>query len=210
MSLLLDPNVAYFLLAFGSLFAILALFTPGTGILEIGAVLTLILAGYSLLNLPINYWALGLLVIGVVLIVMALRRPKQYVYLAAAIAFIIMGTLFAFRGNDGLFAINPALAIVVSVVNVSLLWFIGRRSIEAMRHQPVFDLDRLIGQTATAEHDIHHQGELQIDGEAWSVRSKLPIPAGSEVVVIGREGLTLRVEQVEPEVDNIGRGEFNG
>ncbi len=199
MNFLLDPNVAYFLLAFGFMFAFLALFTPGTGILEVGAVLTLILAGYSLVNLPINYWALVLIAAGVVLIILAVRKPKQYLYLVGAIIAIILGTLFVFRGKDSLFAVHPVLAVIVSAINVTLLWFIGRRSLEAISQRPVFDLDRLVGQTVITTSEIHHEGELQIDGESWSARSRQAIPAGSEVKVIGREGLTLRVEQVHHE-----------
>ena len=37
MEFLLDPNVAYLLLVVGTVLAIMALFAPGTGVLEVGA-----------------------------------------------------------------------------------------------------------------------------------------------------------------------------
>jgi len=46
----------------GFVLAVLALFTPGTGFLEVGALLAIFLAGYALFNLPFNLWALILLV----------------------------------------------------------------------------------------------------------------------------------------------------
>ena len=64
MSIFLDPNVAYLVLVVGFVLGVLALFTPGTGILEIGVLLALFLAGYSIYNLPINVWALVLLLVG--------------------------------------------------------------------------------------------------------------------------------------------------
>ncbi len=54
MNFLLDPNVAYLILVVGVILGMLALFTPGTGILEIGALFAIFLAGYAVYSLPIN------------------------------------------------------------------------------------------------------------------------------------------------------------
>ena len=48
MNFLLDPNVAYLILVIGVILGMLALFTPGTGLLEIGALFTIFLAGYAM------------------------------------------------------------------------------------------------------------------------------------------------------------------
>lgn len=196
MNFLLDPNVAYFLLSFGFLFAVLALFTPGTGILEIGAIFALLLAGYSMLTLPINIWALGILILGVFPFLIALKRSHQYWYLVLSIAALVIGTVFLFRTEEGTAAINPLLAVIVSSVVILVLWIIGRRGIEAISQQPVHDLDRLLGMTGLAGTDIHHEGSLLIGGEEWTAQSKTPIPAGTEVRVISRSGLVLQVEPV--------------
>lgn len=196
MNFLLDPNVAYFLLVFGFLFAVLALFTPGTGILEIGAIFALLLAGYSMLSLPINIWALGILILGVFPFLIALKRSHQYWYLVLTIAALVVGTVFMFRTEDGKAAIDPLLAVIVSSVVILVLWVIGRRGIEAISQQPVHDLDRLLGLTGMAGTDIHHEGSLLIGGEEWTAQSKTPIPAGTEVRVVSRAGLVLQVEPV--------------
>ena len=196
MNFLLDPNVAYFLLSFGFLFAVLALFTPGTGILEIGAIFALLLAGYSMLTLPINIWALGILILGVFPFLIALKRSHQYWYLVLSIAALVVGTVFLFRNAEGKAAINPLLAVIVSSVVILVLWIIGRRGIEAISQRPVHDLDRLLGKTGLAGTDIHHEGSLLVGGEEWTAQSKTPIPAGTEVRVISRSGLVLQVEPV--------------
>ena len=79
MNLLLDPNVAYVILVVGFVLGVLALFTPGTGILEIGALFAIFLAGYAVYSLPINLWALILLVVGVIPFLIALRKYKQWI-----------------------------------------------------------------------------------------------------------------------------------
>ena len=51
---LLDPNVAYVALVVGFVLAILAMVSPGTGVIEVGALFMLFLAGYAMFRLPIN------------------------------------------------------------------------------------------------------------------------------------------------------------
>ncbi len=76
MDFLANPNIIYFLLAAGLMIAILALVAPGTGILEIGAIFLLGVAGWAIYanNVPINYWALGVLLVGAILFYLSVRR----------------------------------------------------------------------------------------------------------------------------------------
>ncbi len=199
MNVLLDPNVAYVLLVGGVIVAILALFTPGTGILEIGALFMLFLAGYSIFNLQINLWALAILVLGVVPLVLAMRKSKQWIFLLLATLALVVGSLFLFRGEGGSPAVNPILVAMVSLVTVGLLWLFGRKGLEAFRKPPSHNLETLPGQIGEAFSDIHKEGTVYVAGEAWTACSKTFVPAGSRVRVISREGLILTVEPIEEE-----------
>jgi membrane-bound serine protease (ClpP class) len=194
MSIFLDPNVAYLVLVVGFLLGVLALFTPGTGFLEIGALFAIFLAGYSVYNLPFNLWALIVLVVGVVPFIFALRKTKQWYWLIPAIVSIVVGSIFLFRLDSGAPAVNPLLATVVSILVTVFLWFIGRKSIEAMKAQPNQDLSRLIGMIGEARTDIQMEGTVYVGGEEWSARSDKIIRNGSRVKVVNREGLVLLVE----------------
>ncbi len=195
MSLLLDPNVAYLLLVTGFILSILALFTPGTGFLEIGALFAIILAGYAVYNLPINGWALALLLVGVVPFIFALRKWKHWIWLIPSLVSLIVGSIFIFRNPDGSPAIHPVLAIIVSVVAVAFLWIIGRKSLEAIVIAPAQDLTRLIGVTGEVRTEVGLDGTVYIGSEEWTARTYGPvIPAGTQVKVTGREGLVLIVE----------------
>jgi len=196
MNIFLDPNVAYLVLVVGFLLGVLALFTPGTGFLEIGAVFAMVLAGYSVYNLPINLWALILLLVGVLPFVLALRKFKQWYWLIPAILSIIVGSVFLFRMDSGAPAINPVLASVVSVLATVFLWFIGRKTIEAMKATPTQDLARLIGMVGEARTEIDLDGTVYVGGEEWSARSNNKIRSGSQVKVVKRDGLILIVEPV--------------
>jgi membrane-bound serine protease (ClpP class) len=197
MTFLFDANVAYFLLTLGFVLAVLALFTPGTGILEIGALLTIVLAGYALFNLTINWWALLILIVGILPFVFAMRKRKQWYWLIGTVVFFSIGAVFLVPAHAGVDAVNPIFAIFLNMVSVFLLWFIGRKSIDAMKEKPAQDLKRIIGMVGEARTAIHNSGTVYVGGEEWSARSEETIREGSSVKVIGREGLVLIVEMAK-------------
>jgi membrane-bound serine protease (ClpP class) len=184
------------MLVAGFMLAILAMFSPGTGFLEFGALIMLVLAGYLTTNLQINYWALGVLVLGVFPFLLALRRSRQWVYLLFAILALLVGSLFLFRQPNGLPAIDPALAVVVSVTSGGIMWYIGRKAVEAIAQRPTFDLDRLIGMIGDTHTTINKEGSVYVGGEEWTGHSNTFIPAGSKVRIKSRDGLVLEVEVV--------------
>lgn len=197
MSFLLDPNVAYVLLMLGMVLAILAIFSPGTGLIEIGGLLMLAMAGYGIYNLPINLWALVVLILGVFPFLLALRRSRHWAFLLISLASLITGSLFLFRNPLGGQAVDPILATVASLFTTALLWLIARKGLDALHLQPSHDLKRLIGAQGVAVTPIEpgdSQGTIHINGEDWTARCETFIPAGSKVEVIGREGLFLTVK----------------
>jgi membrane-bound serine protease (ClpP class) len=194
MNLLFDPNVAYLLLVIGLIVAILALFAPGTGVLEVGAIFMLFLAGYGIFNLPVNGWALAVLVLGVFPFLLALRKSRQYIFLALAILALVVGSVFLVRATNGAPAVNPILAILVSVIATVFLWYVGRRGIEAIGRPVSLNLDRLIGMVGQAHTNLNPDGSVYVGSEEWSAHSDTFVPNGSRVRVIKRDGLILTVE----------------
>lgn len=196
MDILISSNLAYVLLVVGFMLAILAMFAPGTGFLELGALFMLILAGYLTTNLQINYWALGILIIGVFPFLLALRRSRQWIYLLISILALLVGSLFLFRQPNGLPAIDPALAVVVSITSGGIMWYIGRRAVEAIAQHPTLDLNQLIGKIAITRTPLNNQGSVYVDGQIWTAHSDTSIPVGSKVRIKSRAGLVLEVEAV--------------
>lgn len=196
---LMDPNIAYLLLVVGMVLGILALFSPGTGLLEIGALFALVLAGIGATRLNINAWALLVLILGVIPFFLALRKSRRWIFLALTIAAIIVGSVFLFVDADGQPAVNFWLALVTSLLAIGILWFIGIKGIEAIGRRKDFDLDKLKEVLGEAKTDVLREGTVYIGGEEWSAWSNTEIPAGSRVRVVNREGLILQVEQVQEE-----------
>lgn len=195
---LLNPNVAYLVLVVGFLLAIMAVLTPGSGLLEISALFALLLAGWEVYNLPINLWALGVILLAAVLFAFSFGKVRPLLFLGLSILALLVGSIFLFRVESGFQpAVDPVLALVVSTLSSGFIWFATRKTLETRRLRPAHDIDALIGAVGEAKTNIHDEGSVQVAGELWSARSERPISIGSQVRVIGREGFTLLVESID-------------
>lgn len=194
---LLNPNVAYMVLVAGFWLAMFALMAPGTGIFELAALVALALAGWSVSNLPFNWWALLLVVFGAGTLILAIFKTGRKLYLALSIAALILGSLYLFRGEGWIPAVNPLLAVFVSTATALYYWWVSLRILESRGAAPVQDLSRLISAIGETQTSVHQEGTVQVRGELWTARSSQPIPAGTKVRVIRRDGLVLIVEPFE-------------
>jgi membrane-bound serine protease (ClpP class) len=199
MNPLMDPNVGYTLLVGGLVLAVLALFMPGTGLIEIGALFALVLAGVTMVNLPVNGWALAVMAAAAVPLALAVRNKRSAPPLIAAGILLLAGSLFVFRGENGGAAVHPLVAVVVSIGAIVLVWFLARKSVQAIGLRKSHDLEKLVGMDGTARTDLRPEGSVYVGGETWTARCSDFIPAGSAVRVIRREGLVLEVEKTAEE-----------
>jgi membrane-bound ClpP family serine protease len=195
---LLNSNLAYLFLVGGFSLAFMAILTPGTGLLEISAFFSFLLAGYAVYSKSINYWALAILILGVFPFVWAVRRSGQHISLGISILMLVVGSAYIFKGDVWWqLVVNPVLALVVSILVGGFFWIVARKTMEAGAEPPSHDLRNLIGALGEAKSEIHQEGSAQVLGELWAVRSDEPIPADAVVRVIGRDGFILDVEQIK-------------
>ena len=202
---LLEPNLAYLFLVSFFFLAGIAILSPGTGLLEVGALITLVAAGWGVYTLPINEWALAILLLGVFPFIIAVRRSQNKLYLAISIASLVIGSSFLFQSDVWWKpAVHPVLALVVSAIGGGFFWLISVRTIEAEMAPPSHDLDRLIGVRGEARSylDEEEEGSVLVRGEMWSARGTAPIQEGDPIRVVGRMGLVLEVEPSDPELEN--------
>ena len=197
MNTFVNANLAYLLLMFGSIFLMMAIVTPGTHLLEGGALLMLAAAGYEIYNLGFNWWAMIILVLALVPFIYSIQKSGREWALALSILALIVGSIYLFPGSGFIPAVNPVLAVVISLMSAGFLWFVVRKGMQAFHARPLQDLKNLIGQTGQAKTEIAilNGGSVQVASELWSARSEAPIPAGSRIRVVSREGFTLIVER---------------
>jgi membrane-bound serine protease (ClpP class) len=86
-------------------------------------------------------------------------------------------------------------AVIASALVAGFLWIAVRKALEASSARPTHGLSGLIGQVGEARTRINDEGSVFVAGELWSARSEEPIPAGSSIRVLRREGFILVVEK---------------
>ncbi len=203
MNFLLDPNVAYFLLIGGLVLAVIAVFTPGTGLIELGALFSISLAVYGLVNLPVNSWAITLAILGFVPFIFSGRKNYRKYLIPISGMLVIVGSLFIFRKEAGMDDVNIPLICGISIASISLLWLFAIKGTEASQKPVSMNLNDLIGQEALAVTEIKDDGTIYLHGENWSARSKERIPSGTLIRVVARKGLVMFVEPVVEPVTGI-------
>ncbi len=199
MEILLNPNVAYLILTFSLVMTVLAILSPGTGVLEGAALLLLAVVAWEVYNLAFNLWSLIFLLVGGVLFVLALRRPNRPIILGLSILALVIGSAFLFP-SDAWWkpAVNPFLALLVSGLMTGFFWVMTHKIIDARRAPPHQNLEALIGGVGEAKTMIHDEGTVQIGSELWSAYSPEKIRSGEKVRVIGRNGFILEVAPIQP------------
>ncbi|HET7142582.1 MAG TPA: NfeD family protein [Anaerolineales bacterium] len=195
MDFLLEPNIAYLILLAGILLTLLAIVTPGTGLLEIGAFFCLVLAGYAVYSLSFNWWALIILILSIVSFIYAIQKPKREIFLGLSIFLLVLGSVFLFAVDGWKPAVSPVVAFLASSLMTVFLWIVVRKTVQAAALRPTHDLEVLIGESGEARSIIHEEGSVQVGGELWSARSENVIPAGSKIRVVRRDGFILVVEK---------------
>lgn len=192
------PNLLYLSLVAGVWLAALAIVTPGTGVLEISAFFALVLAGLGTAYVPLNAWALAILVLGGAFYgVSVFSRRRVGLWLAlAALAFSI-GSVFLFSLPGGAPAVHPALASVVSILTLAYFWLMVRKALMAHGARPVQDPSAVLDAVGEVRTILDPVGSVYVDGELWSAQSDIPISPGAKVRVKGMEGLMLSVEPLE-------------
>jgi len=198
MAFLLDPNFAYLLIVAGFLLMVFALLTPGTGIFEVATVIIFGLAAWRILELSINFWALIVLVLGLVPFIFAIRNKQRTLNLVLTITAFVIGSAFLFREDKWWQpAVHPVLAVITSLAAGGLLWLMTTKVLEAEDKRPSHDLGSLVGMIGEARTDVHAEGSIYLKGEMWTAESEVPIKAGARVKVVSREGFALHVKEVE-------------
>ncbi len=196
MDFLLDPNLAYLILLSGILLSVLAVATPGSGVLELGAIFCFALAGYAVYVLEIRWWALVVLFLSVIPFAYGVYTRKR-VFLGVSIALAALGSAFLFARQGEWISIHPLVALLASAMLAGFVWVIGVKFFDTLTTRPTHDLEALIGALGEARSAVSNEGSVYVNGELWSARSEKKIPAGSRVRVLRREGFALVVEKVE-------------
>src|SRR5262245_1283308 len=196
LSAISDPNIAFLLVLIGFYGLILEFWNPGSFAPGVIGAISLIVGLTALTALPVNYGALGLLVLGILLLIGEAFTPGVGALAIGGLAAFIVGGLFLFEGGDTdiEFAVSRWLIFGSAIATAGMIIAIGGAAWSARKRKPVTGSEQLIGTRGevVSWSDLH--GSVRVVGEIWSARSNRPLQVNDSIRVVGREGLTLIVE----------------
>ncbi len=197
LSVIADPNVAYFLMIIGFYGILFELSNPGAIYPGVIGAICLLLALFAFQVLPINYAGLGLMVLGLGLILAEAFVPGFGVLGVGGIAAFVAGSVIL-MDEENLTVSLPLIGGVALVAAGFLVWVLTH--IVRMRKQKsISGREDLIDRVAEATADFNGRGRVRLGGEIWWAHSEVPLVRGQKVLVKAAQGLELTVAPVDSE-----------
>jgi membrane-bound serine protease (ClpP class) len=193
LAVLADPNIAYLLMMAGILGLYIEFSHPGVLFPGIAGGICLLLALTAMQVLPVNYGALALIGLGVVLLVAEAFLPTFGVVGVGGLVAFLLGSLFLFdaAGDEVQVARGLVLGAVGGLGAFALI--VGTLVAQRRRVPARLGVDGMIGAVGTARDRLAPEGTVVVNGEYWRAETDDAIEAGSPVEVTGVDGLKLRV-----------------
>jgi membrane-bound serine protease (ClpP class) len=196
LSYIMDPNVAFILLAIGALSLYAEFNHPGAVIPGTVGVVFILLAAFALNLLPTRFAALVLIAGAFVLFALEAKFVSHGVLTIGGITLLVIGGLLLVDAPIPEMRVRLVTALAVSVPLGIITAFLMSIAVRARRNKITTGEQGLIGEIGITQTPLAPAGKVFVHGELWDAVSPVSIPAGERVVVRQVDGLTLQVETV--------------
>lgn len=195
LDFLLDPNIAFLVLAVGAI-ALYAEFNhPGAIIPGVVGIVFILLALFALNLLPTRFAAFTLIIAAFVMFVLEAKFMTHGILGLGGIVLLTLGGLLLVDGPIPQMRVNIWTALAVSIPFGAITVFLMSLAIRARRNKVVTGTQGMIGAIGEARTDIDPEGKVFVVGELWNAHSPSRVAIGEHVVVRKVEGLELEVEK---------------
>ena len=191
---LMDPDLAFLLLAIGALALYIEFNHPGAVIPGTVGVVFILIAAFALNLLPTRFAALGLILGAFALFAAEAKFTSHGVFTVGGIVLLTLGALLLIDSPIPEMRVHLATALAVSVPLGIITAFLMSIALKARRNKVVTGEQGLLGETGVARTALSPQGKVFVHGELWDAVASLPLPAGQLVVVRRIDGLLLQVD----------------
>ncbi len=193
---LMDPNIAFIILAIGLLAVYFEFNHPGAIIPGVVGAFFVVLAIFSLNILPIRYAALGLILMAFIFFALEAKFTSHGALTIAGIASLTIGALLLIDGPIPEMRVHLFTALAVSIPLGVITAFLMSIALKARRNKRASGIEGMIGEIGTAQTALTPEGKVFVHGETWNAVASSNIAAGESVRITAVDGLKIRVEQV--------------
>jgi membrane-bound serine protease (ClpP class) len=191
---LMDPNMAFVILAIGLLALYVEFNHPGAIVPGVVGFFFIVLAVFALNILPVRYSALALIVLAFVFFALEAKFTSHGALAIAGIASLTIGALLLVDGPIPQLRVHLWTALSVSIPLGLITAFLMMIAIRARRNKVTTGVEGLVGEIGTAQTPLSPDGKVFVHGEIWNAHSSAPVVAGETVRVRKVDGLKLEVE----------------
>jgi membrane-bound serine protease (ClpP class) len=194
LSAIANPEIALLLGMIGFYGLIYEFLNPGAIFPGVAGVICLLLAGYALQVLPVNYAGLALIIIGLALMTAEAFAPSFGFLGLGGIAAFVFGAIMMFDSGIPGFGISITFVASLGVFAALFVFWLVSFILKLRRRGAVSGAESIVGGIGTAMFDFTGDGKIWLQGESWAARSSTRVEKDQEVVVKSMAGLTLEVE----------------
>ncbi len=196
LAFIMDPNIAFILLAIGAL-ALYAEFNhPGAVVPGTVGVVFILLAVFALNLLPTRFAAVVLILASFALFALEAKFATHGVLAIGGIVTMTLGGLLLVDAPIPEMRVHVLTALAVSIPLGMITVFLMTIALKARRNKVVTGAQGLVGEVGMTQTALAPQGKVFVHGELWDAVSSADVAAGQRVVVRNLDGLRLRVDPV--------------
>ncbi|MFP4636000.1 MAG: NfeD family protein [Nitriliruptoraceae bacterium] len=189
----------YLLLVVGLGLLLFEVFQPGFGVAGLAGVVTVAIGAFGLTVLPVTWWAVGLVVLGLILYAVDTAIAGFGPVTAAATAAFAVGS-WRFYAADAL-ALNGWLIAATTLTALVFFVFIMTSLLRAQAGPEGIAVTDLVGRPGIVRSVLNPEGHVYIDGALWRARwtgDSRRAKVGTPVRVHDVDGPVVLVEPYDP------------
>jgi membrane-bound serine protease (ClpP class) len=196
LAFIMDPNIAFILLAIGAL-ALYAEFNhPGAVLPGTVGLIFILLAVFALNLLPVRFAAIVLILASFALFALEAKFATHGVLAIGGIATMVLGALLLVDAPIPEMRVHLLTALAVSIPLGVITVFLMGIALKARQNKVVTGAQGLVGEIGQAHTALAPQGKVFVHGELWDAVASSNVSAGQLVIVRRVDGLQLQVEPV--------------
>ncbi|MFV1991177.1 MAG: NfeD family protein, partial [Acidimicrobiales bacterium] len=187
-----SPQIAYLMLLAGLGLLLLEFFTAGVGIAGLTGVSALLLSAYGLGVLPINSWALVLLILATIAFGVDIQAGVPRLWTGVGTVLLLVGSFNLFDGVG-----NSWITLLAGLTGFLLSVLVAIPSLVRSRFSTTtIGREWMIGEMGEAISDVSPSGMVRVQDALWKATTNraTPISTGEAVRVVGIDGVFLEIE----------------
>ena len=198
LSVLMDPNIAFLLLAVGALCVYFEFNHPGAVIPGAVGFIAILLALYAINMLPFRSIAVVLILSAFVFFALEAKFQTHGALATGGAAMMVLGALLLVDGPIPEMRVKWWTALSVSIPLAGITVFLMTIALKARRNKVVTGEQGLIGEFGVARSAMTPAGKVFVRGEVWDAVANGNLDQGQPVIVRSVHDLVLQVEPAPP------------